>query len=175
MCKNITERFNQLHRRLLWAFHKFTNHESVTGQQYKNDNFFATRIRSMTRRYCFHRCLCHIHPIIIDLQCRTPYTLDSEPAVTCNGAEWSIGNCTCDLLLQGKNSIHLHGSTVALLFSYMVFGHFSKTIHCTLSLNTDLKNSGKNYIRKVKKLCFYHNLKLRYSSGNLGLIQCQIW
>ena len=23
----------------------------------------------------------------IDLQCRTPYTLDSEPAVTCNGAE----------------------------------------------------------------------------------------
>ena len=24
---------------------------------------------------------------IIDLQYRTPYTLDSEPAVTCNGAE----------------------------------------------------------------------------------------
>ena len=57
----------------------------------------------------------------IDLQYRTPYTLDSEPAVTCNGAEWSIGSCTCDLLLQGKNSTHLHGSIGALLFSYMIF------------------------------------------------------
>ena len=81
---------------------------------------------------------------------------------------------TCCCVLPGKNSSHLHGIPLPSFLATWFLVVYSKTIHCTLILSTDLENSEKNYVRKVKELCFYHNFSLRYCSVNLGLFQHQI-
>ena len=42
--------------------------------------------------------------------------LDKQLPVTCNGTDWSIASCTCDLLLPGNILTHLHGNRVAFLY-----------------------------------------------------------
>ena len=61
---------------------------------------------------------------------------------------------TCCCVLPGKNSSHLHGIPLPSFLATWFLVVYSKTIHCTLILSTDLENSGKTTLEKWKNCVF---------------------